>query len=242
MPKVNAFALNERPMSEVCPEERPQERMERHGPGGLKDSELLAMVLRSGTAGSRVLGIANQLLHEAGSLGMLLKWTHADYRKIRGIGRVKSLQLASLMEIARRVQSDVLPQFPLMKEPSDIARFLRPNTLGLDVEKLWVLSLNTRGRLIRCAEISSGTATASLVHPREVFREALRVSATGVAVVHNHPSGDPQPSSADLAVTRQLKEAARIIGIEFIDHVIIGREECDPAARGWFSFKNSGLV
>jgi len=229
-------------MGDILPEERPQERLEKHGSGALKDSELLAVILRSGTAGSRVLAMAEQLVQQAGSLGALLKWSVSDFRAIRGIGQVKALQLLSLMEIVRRVQSEGLGQTPLLKEPGDIAQYLRSKSLGLEVEKLWVLSVNTRGRLLRCTEVSSGTATASLVHPREVFREALRVAASGVVVSHNHPSGDPQPSAADINVTRQLRESARILGIEFIDHVIVGRPECDPAGRGWYSFRTAGLV
>jgi DNA repair protein RadC len=110
------------------------------------------------------------------------------------------------------------------------------------VEKFWTLCLNTRRRLIRCVEVSSGTATASLAHPREVFREAIRLSASCVAIAHNHPSGDPEPSSADVSITRQLRDAARITGIELVDHVIVGTPDADPSGRGFFSFRLAGLM
>ncbi|MFA5264663.1 MAG: DNA repair protein RadC [Opitutaceae bacterium] len=226
----------------MCVHERPQERLETYGAAYLRDSELLAMVLRSGTAGCHVLQVAELILREAGSLAGLVGWNLEDFRRFRGIGRVKALQLVTVVELARRIQSESIGKAPLMREPADIVRYLDPLARGLTVEKIWVLSLNTRGRLIRCTEISSGTATASLVHPREVYREALRVSAAGVAVAHNHPSGDPQPSSADICVTKQLKESARIIGLEFVDHVIVGRPETDPAGRGWFSFRGAGMA
>jgi len=226
----------------LCVHERPQERMESHGAAHMRDSELLALVLRNGTAGCHVLQVAESILKEAGSLAGLAKWSLEDFRRFRGVGRVKALQMLTVVELAKRIQSESLGKAPLMREPIDIARYLEPFARGLDVEKIWVLSLNTRGRLIRCTEISSGTATASLVHPREVYREALRVSASGVVVAHNHPSGDPQPSSADICVTKQLKESARIIGLEFVDHIIVGRPETDPAGRGWFSFRGAGMA
>jgi DNA repair protein RadC len=105
-----------------------------------------------------------------------------------------------------------------------------------------VLCLNRRNRLITIQEVSSGTATSSLLHPREVFRQALRYGAPAAIVAHNHPSGDPSPSSADRAVTRQLVEAGRVIGVELLDHVIIGRPESDPIGKGWFSFGEAGLI
>lgn len=222
--------------------DRPQERLERLGPNSLRDSELLALVLRSGSRGNSVLGVAEGLLSEAGSLCALSTWTADDFSRRPGIGRVKGMQLASIIEIARRLQSTPAHTSPLMREPADIARFLAPRTSGLEVEKFWTLCLNTRRRLIRCVEVTSGTATASLAHPREVFREAIRLSASSVAIAHNHPSGDPEPSAADIGITRQLKEAARITGIELVDHIIVGRSENDPTGRGFFSFRLAGLM
>lgn len=229
-------------LAEIPLSERPQERLERLGPTGLRDTELLAILLRSGSRGHGVMKVAETLLNEAGSLPALNAWSARDFMRQHGIGRIKALQLASLMEIARRMNSVPEHPQPLMREPSDIARYLSSRTTGLEVEKFWTLCLNTRRRLIRCVEVTSGTATASLAHPREVFREAIRLSASCVAIAHNHPSGDPEPSSSDVGITRQLREAARVMGIELVDHIIVGRPEMDPSGRGFFSFRLAGLM
>jgi DNA repair protein RadC len=123
-----------------------------------------------------------------------------------------------------------------------IADYLKPTTAGLAVEKFWVLCLNRKNRLLKLVEITSGTATAALAHPREVFRAAIRESATGIICAHNHPSGDPAPSAPDMQVTRQLREAAKAVDIDFIDHVIVGNAAHDPVGRGYYSFRDAGLL
>jgi len=133
-------------------------------------------------------------------------------------------------------------EVPLLNRALLIADYMRPVVMGLEVEKFWVLCLNRKNRLIKRVEVTSGTATAALAHPREVFRAAIRESATGIACVHNHPSGEPAPSATDLQVTRQLCEAAKAVDIDLIDHVIIGRPEADPLARGFYSFREGGLL
>ena len=223
-------------------QERPQERLQRLGTAALSDIELLAMLLRSGTHGHDVLTLSAHLLQEAGSLAALLTWSEADFRRLRGIGHVKALQLLTVMELARRVLSQQSGAAPLLNRADLIAGYLHPHAAGLEVEKFWVLCLNTKLRLIQRVEATSGTATASLSHPREVFREAIRRAATSIVVAHNHPSGDPQPSAADLQVTRQLAAAARTVEIQLLDHVILGRTEADPAGRGWYSFREAGLL
>ncbi|HRI82876.1 MAG TPA: JAB domain-containing protein, partial [Opitutaceae bacterium] len=149
--------------------ERPQERMERHGAAVLSDTELLAMLLRSGTRGMDVITLAARLINEGGSLAGLIGWREEDFRRFKGIGRIKALQLVAVMELARRVRSQPLGDSPLLNRPDLIREFLQPTAQGLAVEKFWVLSLNRKNRLIRCTEVSSGTATAALAHPREVF-------------------------------------------------------------------------
>ncbi|MCW5549785.1 MAG: DNA repair protein RadC [Opitutaceae bacterium] len=222
--------------------ERPQERMERHGVGALSDTELLAMLLRSGTRGMDVITLAGRLIHEAGSLAGLIGWKEADFRRFKGIGHIKALQLVAVMDLARRVRSQSLGEAPLLNRPDLVREFLLPTAQGLAVEKFWVLSLNRKNRLIRCTEVSSGTATAALAHPREVFREAMGAAATAVVCAHNHPSGDPAPSAADVQITRQLREAARTVDIQLLDHVILGRPEADPAGRGYYSFREAGVI
>ncbi|MEY3773854.1 MAG: hypothetical protein RLZZ129_634 [Verrucomicrobiota bacterium] len=222
--------------------ERPQERMERHGAAVLSDTELLAMLLRSGTRGMDVITLAARLINEGGSLAGLIGWREEDFRRFKGIGRIKALQLVAVMELARRVRSQPLGDSPLLNRPDLIREFLQPTAQGLAVEKFWVLSLNRKNRLIRCTEVSSGTATAALAHPREVFREAMGAAATAVVCAHNHPSGDPAPSAADVQITRLLREAARTVDIQLLDHVILGRPEADPAGRGYYSFREAGVL
>lgn len=221
--------------------ERPQERLEQHGAGALSDTELVAMLLRSGRKGLSVVGMSQQLITEAGSLAGLVRWREADFRRIKGIGRVKALQLITVMEIARRVLAAADPN-PVLNRPELIHRHFQALTAGLAVEKFWVLCLNRKNRLIKQVEVTSGTATSSLAHPREVFREAIHHGATAVVCVHNHPSGDPAPSAADVQVTRQLREAARTLDIDLLDHVIVGQAATDPRGTGYYSFRESGVL
>jgi DNA repair protein RadC len=222
--------------------ERPQERLERLGAGALSDTELLSMLLRSGTHGQDVITLSSRLISEAGSLSALLAWHEADFRSLRGIGRVKSLQLVAAMEVARRAASLPHAEAPVLNRADLIAGHFEPVASGLDVEKFWVLCLNRRNRLRKRVEVSSGTATAALAHPREVFRAAIRESAAAVVCAHNHPSGDPSPSAADIQLTRQLREAAAAVDIPLLDHVIIGRRGADPLGRGYYSFREAGLL
>jgi len=222
--------------------ERPQERLEAHGPGALSDREILAMILRSGPKGIDVLTLSGHLLDEAGSLPRLLRWSQEDFMRIHGIGRVKALQLIAVMDFARRILRENDTSETVFDSPVVVARHFHTLTAGLEVEKFWVLCLDRKNRLIRRVEATSGTATSSLVHPREVFREAIRLSASAVIAVHNHPSGDPAPSRADIQVTRQLREAAGVIAIDFLDHIIVGQKSQDAQGLGFYSFNDAGLV
>jgi DNA repair protein RadC len=222
--------------------ERPQERLERMGPGVLSDTELLAMLLRSGTRGHDVLTLASRLIAEAGSLSGLIAWKETDFKKLKGIGRVKALQLITVMEIARRILGQKGVTEPVIQDAALAADYMRPLLHGLAVEKFWVLCLNRKNRLIKCVEVTSGTATNSLAHPREVFREAIRESATAVICAHNHPSGDPAPSAADIKITRQLREAGQTVDIVLLDHVILGHPAADPLGRGYYSFREAGVL
>jgi DNA repair protein RadC len=224
--------------------ERPQERLEKHGPRALSDSELLAMLLRSGTQGHDVLTLSNRLIAQAGSLAGLIQWREADFKKLKGIGRIKALQLITVMEIARRTieQSANPDPSPPIESAEDAANYFRPLVHGLVVEKFWVLCLNRKNRLMKCIELTSGTATNTLAHPREVYREAIKESAAAILCAHNHPSGDPTPSSADIKMTRQLRDAAQAVDIQLIDHIILGRPASDPSGLGHYSFRAAGLI
>ncbi|MBI3885475.1 MAG: DNA repair protein RadC [Opitutae bacterium] len=222
--------------------ERPQERLEKHGAAALSDTELLALLLRSGRRGVNVLAVAQQLVTEAGSLAALVQWQDADFRRLKGIGPVKAAQLITVMEIARRVLASEHDAAPVLNRAESVLAHFQPLLAGLTVEKFWVACLNRKNRLLKLVEITSGTATSTLAHPREVFREAIRHGATAIICAHNHPSGDPAPSAADLQLTRQLREAAKAIDLELTDHVILGRPGADPRGLGYYSFRAAGML
>jgi len=227
----------------LCREERPQERMERYGAGALSDTELLAILIRSGTTGHDVMKVSAGLVRDAGSIAQLVRWTVSDFEKIRGVGRVKALQLAAIMEIARRAILQTDREKPTVFDaPEKVFHFFQPIVAGMDVEFFWVLVLNRKNHLIRSVEVTKGIADASLVHPREVFREVIREGGSAAIVAHNHPSGDPAPSAADVRVTRQLREAAKTLDLSLLDHIIVGNKVSDPAGVGYYSFSDGGLL
>ena len=200
------------------------------------------MLLRNGTRGQDVLTLSARLVAEAGSLAGLIAWREPDFQKLKGIGRVKAMQLVAVMEMARRVIGQPVVEEPVLNRAEGVCAYLQPFAVGLGVEKFWVMCLNRKHRLLKRVELTSGTATAALAHPREVFRAAVREGATAIVCAHNHPSGDPAPSAPDLHVTRLLREAARAVDIELVDHVILGRSGADPAGKGYFSFREAGLL
>jgi DNA repair protein RadC len=222
--------------------ERPQERMTHYGVSALSDAELIALLLQgNGTTPEQAVLLATRLIAEAGAIAGLSSWRPEDFQRLKGIGRSKALQLGTLAEIARRMMHN-REEAPVFNRAEVIAAHFQPVAAGLEIEKFWVCCLNRKNRLLKRVEITSGTATAALAHPREVFRAAIRESASAIVCVHNHPSGDPAPSAPDLQVTRQLREAARAVDIDFLDHVIVGRAGADPLARGFFSFREAGLL
>ncbi len=229
-------------LKDIPVHDRPQERLIRLGASPLSDRELLAMLIRSGTARSDVLALTDELLNQAGSLAGLLRWDTTDFMKISGIGSVKALQLTVMVEIAKRMASgNRLGQFRFTDSKS-VWEHLYPETRTETVEKVWVLCLDRRNKLIRGETVTSGTATGSLVHPREVFRPAIRHGATAVILAHNHPSGDPSPSPSDLRATKKICEAASFLDLDFHDHVILGEPENCPRGIGFFSFSEEGLL
>lgn len=223
--------------------EQPQQRLENFGVGAVSDTELLAMILcGAGTRTEKAVTLASRLIAEAGSMAALLSWGAPEYRRLKGIGRIKGLQLAAIAEIARRMMTSPRGTSPLLNRADLVAAYMAPIAAGLQIEKFWVLCLNRKNRLLKQVEVTSGTATAALAHPREVFRAAIRESASAIICAHNHPSGDPAPSAADVHLTRQLRDAARAVDIELLDHVILGRVEADPQSRGFYSFREAGLL
>lgn len=238
---MNSFPfLSELPVSAdaLAVSETPQARFDAVGAAAMSDTELLALHL--GGDASESLKLARRVVAEAGSLAQLAKWTAENFRAHR-IGEAKARQLGTLAEIARRMTASV-EHGEIMNRPERIAAHFAPLVVGLSVEKFWVLCLNRKNRLIKRVEVTSGTATSSLAHPREVFRAAIMAGATAVVCVHNHPSGDPAPSAADVQVTRQLREASKAVDIDLLDHVIIGHAPHDPQGRGYYSFREAGIL
>jgi DNA repair protein RadC len=229
-------------LRDLPPSERPQERLEQLGASALSDRELLAMIIRSGTKKHDVLALADLLIKKSGSLAGLLRWDVSDFKGIDGIGQVKALQLSVQVEVAKRMMRARREKSICLDEPLKVWEHLYPEVCSDAVEKVWVLCLDRKNKLIREEVVTSGTATGSLVHPREVFRPAIRHGATAVILAHNHPSGDPTPSSADLSVTRKIRDAAKQVDLGFHDHVIIGSRQNCPDGRGYYSFSESGLL
>lgn len=237
---MSSFATNL--LLQTAEHERPQERLQRHGPAALSDAELIAMLLRNGIRGQDVLTTATQLIGQAGSLSALIGWRPADFRRVKGIGTVKALQIVTAMELARRIVSQQAGLAPVFGNADDVFSYFSPIALGLEVEKFWVLCLNRRSRLLRNVEVTSGTASSTLVHPREVFREAIREGASSIICIHNHPSGDPSPSGHDIKITEVLRQAATTVDVALMDHIIVGRRDADPTGRGYYSFRAAGQL
>ena len=229
-------------LKDLPPEERPQERLERLGAHALADRELLAMIIRSGTRQSDVLALADQLLKQAGSLPGLLRWDTSDFQRVKGIGKIKALQLSTQVEIAKRMIRGQRNRGIVLDEPQQVWNYLFPEVRADSVEKVWVLCLDRKNKLIQAEPVTSGTASSSLIHPREIFRPAIRCAASAIILAHNHPSGDPSPSKADMKVTQKILEASRAVDIEMIDHVILGEPENCPNQLGYYSFSDSGLI
>jgi len=203
--------------------ERPRERLMELGADALRNAELIAILLRTGMKGVSSIHIAEQLLQKFSTLENLSRANIAEIRQIKGIGRDKAIALKSAFTLARRMAQELRGEAPLLDTPDRVADLLREDNRVYDVETFQVLLVNTRRKLISIERISKGTLDTILVHPREVFRHAIAANAAGVILVHNHPSGDPSPSDADIKVTRDLIRAGQLLRIEVLDHVILGR-------------------
>lgn len=210
--------LKDQPISE-----RPRERLVAHGANALSHAELIAILLRTGLKGANAVEIGRQLLARFGSLQALARASIADLQKIKGIGRDKAVTLVAAFTLAGKMAAELQYESPTLDNPENVVRLLREQNLLKNVETLQILLLNTRRRLIRMEEVTDGTIDQLLVHPREVFKSAIAANAAAIVLAHNHPSGDPTPSEADIKVTRDLIRAGQLLKIEVLDHVIIGR-------------------
>ncbi|GBD07601.1 hypothetical protein HRbin21_01431 [bacterium HR21] len=202
-------------------DERPRERLLRYGASVLSNAELLAILIGSGTQGFSALDVARELLDRFGSLTDLAARDVSELRAVRGMGMVRSIVLAAAFEVARRLQAEPFAARRVIRSPEDVARLYIPRLRGARTESFHVLLLNAANQIVREVLVSEGTLTASLVHPREVFRLAITESAAAIIVLHNHPSGNSEPSAEDIAVTRQLVQAGKLLDIPVLDHIII---------------------
>lgn len=219
--------------------DRPRERLAALGAEALKTEELIAILLRTGTKGVSALEAAAQLLSKFHTLDQLSRAPLEEIRAIKGIGRDKAIALRAAFTLAQRMAKELHQDAPVLDTPERIADLLREDHRDHTVEHFRVVLLNTRRRLVRVEEISQGTLDTILVHPREVFRPAILANAAAVVVVHNHPSGDPTPSEADIKVTRDLIRAGQLLKIEVLDHVIIGRRT-QERPRDYLSLRELG--
>ena len=215
--------------------ERPREKLLQRGAHSLSDTELLTILIRVGSGKSTAFDLARKILVQEKNLRGIAGKTAQELMRLKGIGEAKAVELLAAFEIGRRVQGMNNDSKTIIRSPEDIARIMIPRLRDRKNESFWVMLLDAKNALIHEEELTTGTLTASLVHPREVFKVAIDRIAASVIVVHNHPSGNREPSSEDVNVTRQLVEAGRIIGIPLHDHVIVGGD-------GYTSFAERGLL
>jgi len=215
---VTSVRLKDQPASQL-----PRERLVDKGPDALSPGELVAILLRTGLKGVNVVELGTQVVQKYGSLQALAKASIEDLKTFKGIGRDKAVTLIAAFTLARKMAEELRREAPLLDTPESIAELLREDNRLSEVEHFQVVLLNTRRKLMSVVKISQGTLDTLLVHPREVFKHAITANAAAIVLVHNHPSGDPTPSEADIKVTRDLIRAGQLLKIDVLDHVIIGR-------------------
>ncbi|RFU66101.1 RadC family protein [Peribacillus glennii] len=216
-------------------EERPRERFLQDGPQSLSTQELLALLLRTGTKDESVIQLANRLIKAFEGLRLLKDASVEEMTAIKGIGEAKAIQILASVELGRRISSLNYNDRYVIRSPEDCANYCMDEMRFLSQEHFVCLYLNTKNQVLHKQTIFIGSLNASIVHPREVFKEAFRRSAASIICLHNHPSGDPTPSREDIDVTKRLAECGKIIGIELLDHVIIGEQK-------YVSLKEKGYI
>ncbi len=215
--------------------ERPRERLRERGPASLSNSELLAIILRTGTASENVLSFAGRLLVRFGGLAGLARASFSELCAERGMGEAKAAQVKAALELGRRLVSTQPEERAVVRSPQDVANLLLAEMSFLDQEQLKVVLLNTKNQVVSVAEVYRGSVNTSLIRTSEVFRQAVRENCPAIIVVHNHPSGDPTPSPDDIEVTKHLVEAGKALDIDILDHLIIGGQR-------FVSLKEQGMV
>ena len=231
---MNNFSIKNWPEAE-----RPREKLIKKGPEYLSDCELLAIILRTGVGNSKekfsALDLAKKILTDSGSLKNLLDLSLSEFLKINGIGRAKAAQVMAALELGRRAVSERNGNNKSFKCSEEVANYYIPLLKNLKKEQFIVLLLDIKNKIIKEVLISQGSLTSSIVHPREVIKPIIKESAASVIFIHNHPSGDPEPSSDDIEITNRLCKSCSILGISVLDHIIV-------AEGGYFSFKQKQLI
>ncbi|MEO8260524.1 MAG: DNA repair protein RadC [Acidobacteriota bacterium] len=222
-------------MKHVAVDDRPREKLARHGVAALGDNELVAVILGSGCRGTDALAVANELLAARGGLHGLVRSNCDDLARTAGVGRVKAAQVLAALELGRRTLAHAPSARIQLRAPRDAAAYLLPRFGARPVEQFGVVLLDTKHRVLRTTVLAVGGLNVTAVQPREVFREAAVGGAAAIVVFHNHPSGDPTPSADDIELTRRLTAAGVVMGIDVVDHVILGD------VRYW-SFKERGQL
>ena len=216
-------------------EEGPRERLQKVGVDNLSTQELLALIIQKGGRGQTVLTLAQNLLAHFGNLQNIKKASLEELKKIKGIGFATACKIQAAFKLGEKAELHITKLGEKIESPESVFNLLKKEIGNKMKESFYILSLTTRNNLISADNVSTGTLSASLAHPREVFLPAIKNSASTVIIVHNHPSGDTQPSEDDLNITKRLKEAGKILGIDVVDHIIVSK-------TNYFSFKDKGLI
>lgn len=222
-------------LKELPEEERPREKLIHQSPRSLSDAELIAIIIGAGTPAESAVQIAQRILKKTGDLKALSQMSVTELMEFQGIGSARAAQLKAALELARRYREVLVRPRSGFSNSKMVFEYFGGKFRGRSQEEFWVIALDAKNRLMQALPITKGTLMGSLVHPREVFALAIRNHAAGIIVLHNHPSGDPQPSAEDRKVTGQIAEAGMLMGIPLLDHIIIGNER-------YFSFKDSGML
>ncbi len=238
----DSYRIRSKPMRDIPARLRPREQFDLMGAENVPDRTLLALLIRVGLPGMNAADLADQILHKYQTLTALAQASVEELMEIDGIKRVKAQILKAALELARRLSLEAVPENHKITSPEDVLMVLRDRARLAEEEVFWALLLDTKNRLKRQPlEITKGTLNSSLAHPREVFKEAIRTSCATIVLAHNHPSGDPTPSPEDVRITRQLVEAGKIVEIQILDHIILGRKRSDDRLD-YVSLRETGMV
>ncbi len=221
-------------ITDLAADERPRERLASLGPQALSTAELLAILLRVGVSGENAVQVGQRLLHDFGTLSELQRAPFSELCSQRGLGEAKAAQIKAAIELGRRLTLETPEERPSINSPAEAAALVQYEMSGLEQEHLRVLLLDARNHVLEVAEIYRGSVNSSQIHIGEVFKPAIRRGATAIIVVHNHPSGNPAPSPDDVTVTRALVQAGKLLDVEVLDHLVIGRGK-------YVSLKERGL-